>query len=103
MRTISFDSSTTVDDISMTTSLQNNAVDSASPKNGLKMSVKRLIERLPLNRRRSSDGDWSDARVRISGKGNNHHRLGVRRKAPATLISEEEGDHDGDREILRTP
>jgi len=29
--------------------------------------------------------------------------LGSRRKAPATTIGEEEGDHDGDKEILRTP
>jgi len=29
--------------------------------------------------------------------------LGSRRKAPDTVIGEEEGDHDGDRETLRTP
>ena len=29
--------------------------------------------------------------------------LGSRSKAPATLIDEEESDHNGDRDILRTP
>jgi len=29
--------------------------------------------------------------------------LGSRRKAPDTTIGEEEGDHNGDRETLRTP
>jgi len=29
--------------------------------------------------------------------------LGSRRKAPPTAIGEEEDNHDGDRETLRTP
>ena len=73
MRTISLDSSTTVDDISMITSLQNSALTSKETASALTIGMGRQVESIPLKRQRSSDSDWSDARVRIGGKGKDHN------------------------------
>ena len=57
MRIISLDSSTTVDEMSITTSLESNAFNFASLKESSQKAVEATIKSLPLKRQRPSDGN----------------------------------------------